>query len=126
MGGLAIIGAAVFLVPTMGVQGLAIGVVAGSLGHLLIQVPALLPRNPRYFASFGTDHPDVRGVLRLVGPRMAGVLVGLGLSVALLSPRRRTLPRAPSARTVRCRARGASSSGAGPRAGSVMAWRSTR
>jgi len=70
---LAIIAAAVFLVPTMGVQGLAIGVVAGSLGHLLIQVPALLQRKPRYFASFGTDNPDVREVLRLMGPRVLGL-----------------------------------------------------
>ena len=70
---LVIIAAALFLAPTMGVTGLAIGVVAGSLGHLLVQVPALLRRKPRYFASFGLDSPDVREVLRLMGPRVLGL-----------------------------------------------------
>ncbi|MEZ4769154.1 MAG: murein biosynthesis integral membrane protein MurJ [Caldilineales bacterium] len=70
---LAIIAAAVFLAPTMGVHGLAIGVVAGSLGHLLVQVPALLRRKLRYFAGFGLDSPDVREVLRLMGPRVLGL-----------------------------------------------------
>ena len=70
---LAIIAAALFLAPTMGVRGLTIGVVAGSLGHLLVQVPALLQRKPRYFANFGLDNPDVREVLRLMGPRVLGL-----------------------------------------------------
>ncbi|MEO8274478.1 MAG: lipid II flippase MurJ, partial [Chloroflexota bacterium] len=38
---LAIIGAAVFLSDSMGVTGLALGVVAGSLGLLVVQLPAL-------------------------------------------------------------------------------------
>ena len=45
---LAIIGAAVLLAPSLGVTGLAIGVVAGALGHLLVQVPALVRIGYRY------------------------------------------------------------------------------
>ena len=40
---LAIIGGALILAPTFGVEGLALGVVAGSLGHLLVQVRPLRP-----------------------------------------------------------------------------------
>ncbi|HSN75423.1 MAG TPA: lipid II flippase MurJ, partial [Anaerolineae bacterium] len=40
--------AAWFLAPTLGVYGLAIGVVAGALAHLLVQLPALLRRRPLY------------------------------------------------------------------------------
>jgi putative peptidoglycan lipid II flippase len=70
---LAIILAALFLAPAWGVQGLAVGVVAGSLGHLLVQVPALLRRRPRYFAGLGLQNPDVREVIRLMGPRVLGL-----------------------------------------------------
>ena len=38
---LAIIGGALLLVPPFGVVGLAIGVVLGALGHLLVQLPVL-------------------------------------------------------------------------------------
>jgi putative peptidoglycan lipid II flippase len=37
----AIIAAAYWLGPTLGVRGLALGVVAGSIAHLLVQIPAL-------------------------------------------------------------------------------------
>lgn len=71
---LAIIAAALFLTPVMGVQGLAIGVVVGSLSHLLVQLPALLRRQPRYFGGLGLDNPDVREVLRLMAPRVLGLV----------------------------------------------------
>ena len=73
---LAIIGAAVLLAPALGVQALAIGVVAGSLGHLLVQLPAMRRTGFRYepVAAIGDD--QARQTLRLMGPRA----IGLGAS----------------------------------------------
>lgn len=62
-----------FLVPSLGVYGLALGVVGGALAHWLVQLPALLRRGPRYTATLGLDNPDVREVGRLMGPRMLGL-----------------------------------------------------
>ena len=70
---LSIIGGALFLVPTMGVYGLAIGVVVGSGLHLLIQVPELVRRGLSYFPILDLGHPGVREVGRLVLPRMLGL-----------------------------------------------------
>jgi putative peptidoglycan lipid II flippase len=66
---LAIIGSAIILTPTFGVDGLAIGVVAGSLGHLLVQLPPLARAGFRYTPNLDTRDPDVRQALRLMGPR---------------------------------------------------------
>lgn len=62
-----------FLAPTLGVYGLAIGVVAGALAHLLVQIPPLLRRRPIYTATLGLGNPDVREVARLMGPRVLGL-----------------------------------------------------
>lgn len=62
-----------FLTPALGVYGLAIGVVAGALAHLLVQLPPLLRRRPTYTATLGLDNPDVREVGRLMGPRVLGL-----------------------------------------------------
>src|SRR6185503_12235057 len=66
---LAIIGAALILTPTFGVDGLAIGVVAGSLGHLLVQLPPLARIGFRFTPNLDIRDPDVRQTLRLMGPR---------------------------------------------------------
>src|SRR6185503_11103542 len=66
---LAIIGATVILTPTFGVSGIAIGVVAGSLGHLLVQLPPLSRAGFRYTPNLDIGDPDVRETLRLMGPR---------------------------------------------------------
>jgi putative peptidoglycan lipid II flippase len=65
-----------FLVPSMGIFGLAWGAVAGAALHLLVQLPGLL-RLParRYFATLGLGFPAVREVARLMGPRLLGVAV---------------------------------------------------
>lgn len=70
---LAIIGGALFLAPTLGVYGLAVGVVVGAFLHLLIQVPWLLRRKIEYTPSLGLHDPGVRQVVQLVIPRTAGI-----------------------------------------------------
>ena len=70
----AIIAAAWLLAPRFGIYGLVIGVVVGSLAHLLVQLPALLRRGLRYRVSFGWGDGDVREVARLMGPRVLGLL----------------------------------------------------
>lgn len=70
---LSIIGGALFLAPTMGVYGLAIGVVVGSGLHLLIQVPELVKRGLSYFPILDLGHPGVREVGWLMLPRMLGL-----------------------------------------------------
>lgn len=53
--------------------GLAWGTVAGALGHLLVQLPALRGRNIRYRPILTVRDPGVRQVLRLMGPRVLGL-----------------------------------------------------
>jgi len=53
--------------------GLAWGTVAGSLGHLLVQLPALRGRNARYAPVLSLRDPGVRQVARLMGPRVLGL-----------------------------------------------------
>lgn len=64
-----------FLTPSMGIFGLAWGVVIGAVMHLLVQIPGLRGREARYYASMGLDDPGVRQVGRLMAPRVLGVAV---------------------------------------------------
>ena len=73
---LAIIAAAIFLAPVMGVEGLAVGVAVGSLAHLAIQLPSLARVGQRYDLTIGLRHPGVRRVAWLMGPRMLGLAAG--------------------------------------------------
>jgi putative peptidoglycan lipid II flippase len=74
---LAIILAAVVLGPVMGVDGLAIGVVLGSLGHVLVQLPAILrARGFRYDLRIDLSDPSARQALLLMGPRALGMGAG--------------------------------------------------
>jgi putative peptidoglycan lipid II flippase len=54
----------------LGIHGLVYGVILGALLHLLIQVPGLLRYQFRWEAALNLDHPGVRQVLRLLGPRV--------------------------------------------------------
>ena len=72
---LAIILAALFLAPSMGIMALAVGVVAGSILHLLVQVPGLVHFHARWTASISLADAGVREVLRLMGPRVLGLAV---------------------------------------------------
>jgi putative peptidoglycan lipid II flippase len=73
---LAIIGAALLLTPALGAVGLAVGVVAGSLGHLLVQVRPLQALGFRYAPRIDTSDRDARRALGLMVPRA----IGLGAS----------------------------------------------
>ncbi len=69
----AIIAGALFLAPTMGVYGLAAGVVAGAFLHLGIQIPWLVRARMQYMPVLGLANPDVREVGRLMLPRTFGI-----------------------------------------------------
>jgi putative peptidoglycan lipid II flippase len=73
---LAIIGGALFLAPALGVAGLAIGVVAGSLGHLLVQLRPLQVLGFRYEPRIDPDDPEARRALLLMAPRAFGLGAG--------------------------------------------------
>jgi putative peptidoglycan lipid II flippase len=72
---LAIIGAAVFLAPTLGVVGLAMGVVAGAVCHVLVQLPAVARAGYRYTARIDLADPQARTALTLLVPRALGLAV---------------------------------------------------
>ena len=63
------------LVPSMGIYGLAWGVVLGALFHLLIQLPGLRGLEARYTPTLGVRDPSVRRVGGLMVPRVFGVAV---------------------------------------------------
>lgn len=70
---LSIIAGAWFLGPIWGVKGLAFGVVMGSLGHLLIQVPKVFAYGLNYQFILAPGDPGVREVARLMAPRVIGI-----------------------------------------------------
>jgi len=70
---LAIIGAAVILAPSLGVTGLAIGVVAGSAGHLLIQLPPLRRAGFRWRPRIDLADDEARHAFLLMAPRALGL-----------------------------------------------------
>ena len=70
---LSIIAAAYWLAPTMGVYGLVVGIVGGSLAHLLVQLPVLVRKGAQYTPSLTLRDPGVRTVAKLMGPRVLGL-----------------------------------------------------
>jgi putative peptidoglycan lipid II flippase len=70
---LAIIAGALWLSPSLGVEGLAIGVVVGALLHLLVQMPALCRLDGFYAPILGLRDANVREVGRLMLPRAIGL-----------------------------------------------------
>ncbi|KPL77346.1 hypothetical protein ADN00_09525 [Ornatilinea apprima] len=71
---LGIIGGALFLVPSMGIFGIAWGAVIGALLHLLIQIPGLLIFKVRWQPVLGWD-AGVRRVAILMAPRIIDLLM---------------------------------------------------
>ncbi len=55
---------------SMGVHGLVYGVIIGAALHLLIQIPALVKYQFKWTPSITVFDPNVRKVLRLLGPRL--------------------------------------------------------
>jgi putative peptidoglycan lipid II flippase len=76
---IATIGCAIAAVPVMPrfglspILGLAIGTVIGGLGQILIQWPALRKEGFRYRPTLSFRDPDVKEILRLMGPGTIGV-----------------------------------------------------
>jgi putative peptidoglycan lipid II flippase len=72
---LGIITGAIFLAKPFGVYGLIYGVILGSLGHLLIQLPGLIKYRFQYLPTFGWSDPALWQVARLMGPRVLSIVV---------------------------------------------------
>ena len=72
---LAIIAGALFLGPRLGVLGLTVGIVVGALGHLLVQLPALVYFRFRWTPALAMGDPSAREVARLMGPRVFGLAI---------------------------------------------------
>jgi putative peptidoglycan lipid II flippase len=70
---LGILAGVVFLAPTLGVWGAAIGVVIGSVLHLLIQVPGLIKYRAKWTARLGWRDAQLHRVVRLMIPRIIGL-----------------------------------------------------
>lgn len=70
---LGIIAGALFLAPTLGMTGLAVGVVLGSLGHLAIQLRPLVGAGFRYEPRLGLGDAQARRALALMAPRALGL-----------------------------------------------------
>jgi putative peptidoglycan lipid II flippase len=72
---LGIIAGAVFLTKPFGIYGLIYGVILGSLGHLLIQLPGLIKHDFHYLPTFGWSDPALWQVAKLMGPRVLNIMV---------------------------------------------------
>lgn len=72
---LGIICGALFLapMPSFGVYGLALGVVAGAILHLAVQIPWLIRARMPYSMGLGLSDGAVRSVIRLMLPRTIGI-----------------------------------------------------
>ena len=70
---LAIIGGALILGPSLGIEGLALSVVAGSTGHLLVQLRPLARLGFRYEPRIVASDPAARKALVLMAPRAIGL-----------------------------------------------------
>ena len=73
---LAIIGGALILAPSMGVEGLALGVVCGSLGHLVVQLRGLGRLGFDYQPEIDLRDRHARDALKLMAPRAVGLGAG--------------------------------------------------
>jgi putative peptidoglycan lipid II flippase len=70
---LAIIAGAIALGPRWGVYGVALGVVAGAVLHLGVQIPGLIRTGLCFMPSLSRDVPGLTEVGRLLAPRILGL-----------------------------------------------------
>jgi putative peptidoglycan lipid II flippase len=68
-----IIGGALFLAPFIGIEGVAVGVVVGSLAHVLVQLGPLRQIGFRYRPSVDLADTEARAALKLMAPRALGL-----------------------------------------------------
>jgi putative peptidoglycan lipid II flippase len=73
---LGILFGAIFLVPIMGLMGLAWGAVFGALLHALIQTVGVYALGYRYTLTLDIWDKDVQRTIRQTGPRVMGIAVG--------------------------------------------------
>ncbi|WP_294083665.1 murein biosynthesis integral membrane protein MurJ [Sphaerobacter sp.] len=69
---LGIIAGALLLAPTMGVYGLAVGVIVGAAGHAGIQFAGLIRRGMRFSPTLSRHVQGLGEVARLMAPRLVG------------------------------------------------------
>ncbi len=65
----------VVLVPMIGVEGLAWGVVLGAFLHFLVQIPTVARLGFKYTICFYTGHKGVRKIGKLIAPRTFGLAI---------------------------------------------------
>jgi len=65
----------IFLYPSMGIEGLAWGVVLGAFLHMIVQMPAVFKTGYRYKWRFNYHHPGVKKIARLILPRTFGLAI---------------------------------------------------
>ncbi len=82
---LGIIFGAIFLVPHMGVEGVAWGVILGALMHFAVQTSVVLRLGLRKLPRPSLRSPGVRRIMFLMAPRTAGLAVSQLNLVILLS-----------------------------------------
>jgi putative peptidoglycan lipid II flippase len=63
----------VFLLPQMGITGVAAGALVGAALHLIIQLPGLYHFRAQWFRETGFRDPTLRRVLKLMIPRIIGL-----------------------------------------------------
>jgi putative peptidoglycan lipid II flippase len=63
----------IVLIPVMGVTGIAVGAVLGSVLHLGVQIPGLIRIGVRWKPEFGWNDPELRRVIKLMIPRVADI-----------------------------------------------------
>lgn len=80
---LGIIGGILFLVPWVGVQGLAYGVVAGGVLQILVQLPAIAAMGFRIRPAFNPREPGFVKVVRTAFPRVLAISMSQLTIVAL-------------------------------------------
>ncbi len=85
-----IIAGIIFLSPTMGIMGPAIGAVLGALLHMAVQMPVAIKLGFKPLPLFDRQHPGVKEILRLIPPRSLALgvdqieqLVAVGLASTL-------------------------------------------
>ena len=72
---LSIAAGALWLAPTWGVRGLAVGAVVGAVLHLAVKIPGLIYYGFRWWPALDLRAPYVRRVLLLMGPRVLDLAV---------------------------------------------------